>query len=99
MGLPWDSRSCIEASLLIWSFQLSMGGGAREENLRFAMHSIKESHGCERFSMAVITIRNESFERESLEGRCPFCYKEIMCPGESRAPPPKGSSFGSRRLP
>ena len=63
------------------------------------MHFIKESQGRERCLMDVITIRNESFEREILEGRYPFCYKEIACPGESRAPPPKGSSFGSRWLP
>jgi hypothetical protein len=76
-----------------------MGGGDMEENLIFVMHFIKESHGSEHCLMAGITIRNESVGRENLDEQCLTCYKEIVRPGESRAPPPKGSSFGGRWLP
>jgi hypothetical protein len=78
---------------------LSMGGSDSEENLRFEMHFIKESHTSKHCLMHLITIRNEPLGRQNLEERHPFCYKEFVCPGASRAPPPKGSSFGSRWLP
>jgi hypothetical protein len=76
-----------------------MGRGDHEEYLRFSMDFIKESHGSKRYLMAGITIRNGPDRPEYLDLQLLPCYKDIVCPGESRAPPPKGSSFGSWWLP
>jgi hypothetical protein len=67
-----------------------MDGGDREENLRFGMDFIKEPHGSEHYSMAGITIRNESIRPENLDRQLLLCYKQVVCPGEKPGAPSKG---------
>lgn len=54
------------------------------------MDFIKESHGRKRCLMAGITIHNEPNRQENLDRQCRSCYKEIVRPGESRAPLQRG---------
>jgi hypothetical protein len=73
-----------------------MGRGGQEENLRFAMDFIKESHGSKRPLMPEITIRNGS---KTLIGNFCSAIRMLCVPVKAGHPPPKGSSFGSRWLP